>query len=1386
MGRKPLKQIGNLPERDNTVTKRRRRKGNKQKGGSKKTKSIEDFVERDEDAFLTIALAKTPKISNAGKRPSKQAIEHMNRLSANGVSPTEKPKKKKSGKSDAKPTSKQVKFQTANEPPTRLFEPGGMMNNSPIVRPHPTTVVGYAGLSHIRSIFSSDRSPFSRPATTSSRPPFAPASDRKREGGDKYIVPVDESMDCDSDKESMELSPVEVRQESDNSRGFLVPASERKLAARPAVEAKEAASPIGRRSMTPKKKTKPGGPSSGTLFRSKRPSLGASQRCLPNKGKSRAFRERKCSSNNSIGTPATLVEESLHQPHSTKVASRKSEAPSTKKALSSKQCDNPELMSLLLNSTKVPKRNTQLHGEIVGRSFGGEECASLDGSEITMNTFQSLEAFDGRQRSSQYRSGSPNITVAPGKSPVAFVAVSNKKNEHAQARKAKKKIALCQEHLKANSVLKPRIATSITFPPAGEEANSSPMKPRKLDSSKVLQDRPTLSMPDDTNIFRPSECDIMLIDHSAVTKRPTTIQRTPKHKSTDSALAQQLQGNVTSAVDTCQLQDSLEMKSTAPRSKEELEKKRLTPLPDPEERSLLSESASIARQYLQQVLTQRTPAPKSMAEQTNKTSGTTSDDSTITDRSEEIGADNYLASKSAQPCNLQRPQQESKAQAVESDVEEVQDDKEDSQSICTIFLLKRDEAPDVQETIYFRCDGELIPHPPLPSGWNIKISKSKNRPFYYHPDLGTTWHCPVIIPFAHSGQIVRKEQPADIPDDHRVQNPEMMEHLRVPDPVRVHNYAISSSNTKERNSEHEAATAEVVDGTDAEQLSEDNSASQNTGSNQSSTLVSNLFSRMHLPSRKIPKTVSQSPENQSSEEEVYSPEGSGSPEDRHSSDCVVGFGVSAHDAEVFRPFTATHDKKANSNRIVSTMSDTSSLSLLSSYSRKSLSDFRMRTQPTEDSTGEVVTLQHRPSRRRGTVMLYDTDRLEAVENLSTNHDRRMPPCDQKQDAKMRAPSLSALIEECRHEEELTAEAQGDEPSTHIQNTSGTKKKIPDEAESPLRYIIPPSDTGDTGVVTHDEASHRSAKSGFTSSQFSSSSFGDDKTSVEESRTTNTQSHGDDHSEFPISDGESSELEAVPSVGGTQCSPSVPDSQDDGFLLPEGDASEELICQSSLRDGSPTDGFEENVEIEESSFEESEIAPPEEVIVRQSAKKAMPVKRSQALLSPMISDISASADEGASPPERKRHRYLSSALEKVEEVTDEFSTSESNEGFIEEKTEESPEEFSIAEDHDEDMDDFPDDGSTGNQSNQDYGSVSTGISSPPQVARKLKNAKTGLSLRILHPPHPLCKLQFLDMLLEETRKKAIQQTKRTKVAERGPKVPVRGKKKNGKVAKRLTY
>jgi hypothetical protein len=34
----------------------------------------------------------------------------------------------------------------------------------------------------------------------------------------------------------------------------------------------------------------------------------------------------------------------------------------------------------------------------------------------------------------------------------------------------------------------------------------------------------------------------------------------------------------------------------------------------------------------------------------------------------------------------------------------------------------------------------------LPAGWRVRWSKTKQQPYWVHPDFGSTWHCPGLIP----------------------------------------------------------------------------------------------------------------------------------------------------------------------------------------------------------------------------------------------------------------------------------------------------------------------------------------------------------------------------------------------------------------------------------------------------------------------------------------------------------------------------------------------------------------------------------------------------------------------------------------------------------------
>ena len=51
--------------------------------------------------------------------------------------------------------------------------------------------------------------------------------------------------------------------------------------------------------------------------------------------------------------------------------------------------------------------------------------------------------------------------------------------------------------------------------------------------------------------------------------------------------------------------------------------------------------------------------------------------------------------------------------------------------------------------VFELADGKLYRHPPMPPGWSLGISRSKNRPYYFHPDFGSTFYPPVLLPLAN-------------------------------------------------------------------------------------------------------------------------------------------------------------------------------------------------------------------------------------------------------------------------------------------------------------------------------------------------------------------------------------------------------------------------------------------------------------------------------------------------------------------------------------------------------------------------------------------------------------------------------------------------------------
>ena len=47
----------------------------------------------------------------------------------------------------------------------------------------------------------------------------------------------------------------------------------------------------------------------------------------------------------------------------------------------------------------------------------------------------------------------------------------------------------------------------------------------------------------------------------------------------------------------------------------------------------------------------------------------------------------------------------------------------------------------------------LYRHPPMPPGWVLGVSRSKNKPYYYHPDFGTSFYAPVVLPSTNAGSL---------------------------------------------------------------------------------------------------------------------------------------------------------------------------------------------------------------------------------------------------------------------------------------------------------------------------------------------------------------------------------------------------------------------------------------------------------------------------------------------------------------------------------------------------------------------------------------------------------------------------------------------------------
>lgn len=92
-------------------------------------------------------------------------------------------------------------------------------------------------------------------------------------------------------------------------------------------------------------------------------------------------------------------------------------------------------------------------------------------------------------------------------------------------------------------------------------------------------------------------------------------------------------------------------------------------------------------------------------------------------------------------------------QVASRDVAAEQKDDDADDDIVEEWSLPDEE---VQGEIEFVLQGKKYIHKPLPPGWRMEISKSHNRPFYVHPDNGSTWHCPVELPPTSKAKRIRR------------------------------------------------------------------------------------------------------------------------------------------------------------------------------------------------------------------------------------------------------------------------------------------------------------------------------------------------------------------------------------------------------------------------------------------------------------------------------------------------------------------------------------------------------------------------------------------------------------------------------------------------------
>lgn len=153
--------------------------------------------------------------------------------------------------------------------------------------------------------------------------------------------------------------------------------------------------------------------------------------------------------------------------------------------------------------------------------------------------------------------------------------------------------------------------------------------------------------------------------------------------------------------------------------------------------------------------------------------------------------------------------------------------KRRSESERTSNIREPDEGVnESSQVIYFENNGVMIPHPPLPSGWIIRMSKSKQRPFYCHPDHGSTWHCPVVLPQSSSDSMLKsvyqptvvnvpttqteKEKSLDNDDDTESEDSEMWGRDPPPRNNDDEESVMERQSQASRNAGHSASTTQSI------------------------------------------------------------------------------------------------------------------------------------------------------------------------------------------------------------------------------------------------------------------------------------------------------------------------------------------------------------------------------------------------------------------------------------------------------------------------------------------------------------------------------------------------------------------------------------------------